>query len=303
MRNHVLGLEAVLADGTIMSSMNKVIKNNAGYDLKQLFIGSEGTLGIITKVIIKLESATNNQQTVLIGLDSFSNVTKLLSHMKKSAGARLSAFEVMWGDYYRDITGEGGHKAPMDNSHNYYVIAECSGTNPGSDEQVFMEALEQALEQGIITDAVIAKSEAERNAIWTVREDFEPILGRNPMFLYDVSLPIKHMESYIRGVQNNIAKQWPDADCYVIGHIADGNLHLFVCPNVGDHSLEHRSHEIVYDPLKAIGGSVSAEYGIGHEKKAWLSHCRSDIEISMMKTLKNTLDPKGILNPGVIFDL
>ena len=301
MRNHILGLEAVLADGTIVSSMNKVIKNNAGYDLKQLFIGSEGTLGIITRITMKLETAVNNYQTALVALDDFSSVIKFLMHMKKKTGPRLSAYEVMWGNYYRAVTGENGHTAPMDRGHPYYVITECTGTHEQSDELIFMDALESALENELINDAVIPKSEGERKSIWTVREDFEPILENDPLFLYDVSLPIKNMEKYIEDVQKNISDIWPNAACYVIGHIGDGNLHLMICPMIGDESLHETSNKIVYDPLKEIGGSVSAEHGIGNEKKAWLSHSRSQIEIELMRNLKRSLDPKNILNPGVIF--
>lgn len=301
MRNHILGLEAVLADGTIVSSMNKVIKNNAGYDLKQLFIGSEGTLGIITRITVKLETAVNNYQTALVALDDFSSVIKFLMHMKKKAGPRLSAYEVMWGNYYQAVTSESGHTAPMDRGHPYYVITECTGTHEPSDELIFMDALESALEHGLINDAVIPKSEAERKSIWTVREDFEPILENNPLFLYDVSLSIRNMEKYIENVQKKVSNTWPNAACYVIGHIGDGNLHLMICPRTGDESLHDISNKIVYDPLKEIGGSVSAEHGIGNEKKAWLPHSRSQIEIELMKNLKKTLDPKNILNPGVIF--
>ncbi len=301
MRNHILGLEAVLADGTIISSMNKMIKNNAGYDLKQLFIGSEGTLGIITRIVVKLETLAISRQTVLVGLDSFSNVVGFLNHMRKSTGPRLSAYEVMWGNYYDAVTGEGLHKPPLGRGYPYYVITECTGTNPNSDEVVFMKTLEDALEAELIIDAIIPKSEAERQAVWIVREGFEPILTNVPLFLYDVSLPIKNMEGYIAEVQKYIHATWPDGACYVIGHIGDGNLHLMVCPGEGDETLHDKSDALVYGPLKKIGGSVSAEHGIGNEKKAWLSHSRSDGEIELMKTLKKTLDPKNILNPGVIF--
>ncbi len=301
MRNHILGLEAVLADGTIISSMNKVIKNNAGYDLKQLFIGSEGTLGIITRVIVKLESATRSCQTALVGLNNFSDVTAFLNHMKTSTGSRLSAYEVMWGNYYQAVTDKNGHKPPLDRKYPYYVITECTGSNAESDEDIFLNTLDEAFKNEIVLDAVIPKSEQERKSVWIVREGFEPILENNPIFLYDVSLPIKHMESYINNVQQGIMETWPGADCYVIGHIGDGNLHLMVCPKAGDESLHGKSDEIVYGPLKDIGGSVSAEHGIGNEKKAWLSHCRSQSEISLMKSLKQTLDPNNILNPGVIF--
>lgn len=301
MRNHILGLEAVMADGTIISSMNKVIKNNTGYDLKQLFIGSEGTLGIITRVIVKLETLAKSCQTAMVGLENFADVTKFLTHMKSSTGSNLSAFEVMWGNYYKAVTQEGAHKAPMSREYPYYVITECTGTHEESDETIFMTAMETALEQGIIQDAIIPKSEQERQSVWIIREGFEPVLENNPLFLYDVSLPIVHMERYISEVQQNITQTWPDSACYVIGHIGDGNLHLMVCPKTGGEELHHKSDEMVYGPLKEIGGSVSAEHGIGHEKKAWLSHSRTEADINLMKLLKKTMDPNGILNPGVIF--
>ena len=303
MRNHILGMEVVLADGTILSSMNKVIKNNSGYDLKQLFIGSEGTLGIITRLIVKLESAPKSKETVIAALDSFSDVIHFLNHMKNEAASGLSAFEVMWGGYYDAVTSDGHHKAPITRNALFYVITECTGTDPDHDQETFMSTMEKALEQNIIQDAVIPNSEQQRNEIWNVREGFEPILTNNPIFLYDVSLPIINMEEYVREVENNIAKVWPKSDCFVIGHIGDGNLHLFICPKEGDETLHHQSNEIVYGPLKRFGGSVSAEHGIGKEKKEWLSYCRSDDELKLMKTLKVTLDPNNILNPGVIFDL
>lgn len=303
MRNHILGMEVVLADGTILSSMNKVIKNNSGYDLKQLFIGSEGTLGIITKLIVKLESSPKSKETAIAALNSFSNVIRFLNHMKKEASSSLSAFEVMWGGYYDAVTIEGEHKAPISRNAPYYVITECTGTNPDHDQDAFISTMEKAFDEDIIQDAVIPSSEQQRIEIWNVREGFEPILTNDPIFLYDISLPIIHMEEYVREVETNIAKTWSNSDCFVIGHIGDGNLHLFICPKEGDETLHHKSNEIVYDPLKRFGGSVSAEHGIGIEKKGWLSHCRSDTEIILMKTLKKTLDPNNILNPGVIFDL
>ena len=303
MRNHILGMEVVLADGTILSSMNKVIKNNSGYDLKQLFIGSEGTLGIITRLIVKLQCAPKSKETAIAALNSFSDVIHFLNHMKNEAASGLSAFEVMWGGYYDAVTSDGHHKAPITRNALFYVITECTGTDLDHDQETFMSAMEKALEQNIIQDAVIPNSEQQRNEIWNVREGFEPILTNNPIFLYDVSLPIINMEEYVREVENNIAKAWPKSDCFVIGHIGDGNLHLFICPKEGDETLHHQSNEIVYGPLKRFGGSVSAEHGIGNEKKEWLSYCRSDDEIKLMKTLKVTLDPNNILNPGVIFDL
>ena len=302
MRNQILGLEAVLADGTIISSMNKMIKNNTGYDLKQLFIGSEGTLGIITRVVVKLEMAQTLCGTTLVGLNSFSNVIKFLMHMKKSMGSRLTAYEVMWGNYYRALTLPSGHKSPMSRDHPYYVITECSGSDSHHDAEKNTQTLEHAFTQNLIVDAIIAKSEKERQEIWNIREGFEAILENKPIFLYDISLPIKDMEPYIDEVQSQLKAIWPKANCYILGHIGDGNLHLMVCPMHGDNSLYEQSNELVYAPLKKYGGSISAEHGIGIAKKEWLSCSRTHAEITLMKALKNTLDPKNTLNPDVLFE-
>jgi len=302
MRNQVLGLEAVLADGTILSSMNQMLKNNAGYDLKQLFIGTEGTLGIVTRVVVKLEMGHTSQNTGLVALNSFNNVKAFLAHMKGKMGGILSAYEVMWGDYYRAVTSEGWHTSPMGRDHNYYVIVECDGTHKEQDETNFLNALEGALETGFIEDAVLPKSESERRAIWNIRENFEALYQNKPIFLYDVSLPIKNMEYYINEVQARLKQRWGNVFCSILGHIGDGNLHLFVCPGEGGEELHIKSDEDVYTPLVKYGGSVSAEHGIGTEKKAWLHLSRSPVEIKLMKHLKKSLDPKGILNPGVIFD-
>lgn len=302
MRNLVLGLEAVLADGTIVSSMNKMLKNNSGYDLKQLFIGSEGTLGIVTRVVVKLELASKSQNTALIVMNDFSKVTDVLSLMKSKMGSTLSAYEVMWGDYYKAVTEEGWHKSPISRDYGFYVVVECDGTDPDRDGEQFTQVLESVLEKELILDAIIPQSDREREDVWNIREDFEAITVQKPYYLYDVSLPIKHMDAYIQEVQESMRAEWPDGSCYVLGHIGDGNLHLFVVPRQGGKDLHHRSDELVYTPLTQYAGSVSAEHGIGTEKKAWLDICRSETEIVLMKQLKKALDPKGILNPGLIFN-
>jgi FAD/FMN-containing dehydrogenase len=303
MRELVLGLEAVLADGTVISSMNHMLKNNAGYDLKQLFIGSEGTLGIVTRVVIKLKEAPISVNTALVGLESFTAVHQLLKHMEKSLGGALSSYEVMWGNYFHAVTEEGWHRPPMGRNHPFYVLLEANGANEESDTEHFMAIMESATEEGLIVDAVIPRSQSERTALWNIREDFEAILQPQPTFLYDVSLPIKDMDSYIQQVQKGLDKRWPDNACYVIGHIGDGNLHLFVTPHADGEDLHHQSDLDVYSPLKPIGGSVSAEHGIGLEKKGWLSLSRSEDELALMRVVKQALDPKNLLNPGKVLEV
>ncbi|MEM9530063.1 MAG: FAD-binding oxidoreductase [Pseudomonadota bacterium] len=302
MRNLVLGLEAVLADGTVVSSMNQMLKNNAGYDLKQLFIGTEGTLGIVTKVVVRLFPQPASRQDGLVAMSGFDEVTGFLQHVQRELGGSLSAFEIMWGDYFAAVTGDGLHRAPMDRNYPFYVVLQAEGSHPASDDERFEAVLGAALEQGLIVDAVIPKSEAETRELWNIREEFDPVLKPEPVYLYDVSLPIRDMAGYVEQVRRNVGRRWPDGRLYTIGHVADGNLHFFLSP--GEPGDWHQaSDECVYEPLAAIGGSVSAEHGIGKEKLKWLQHSRSPAEIDLMRTLKRSLDPKNLLNPGRVFEL
>tara|TARA_R110002110_G_scaffold415785_2_gene655800 strand:- start:5359 stop:6738 length:1380 start_codon:yes stop_codon:yes gene_type:complete len=302
MRDLVLGLEVVLADGRVITSLNTMLKNNAGYDLKQLFIGTEGTLGIVTRVVLKLREAPVTVNSALVALETFEAVCGLLKHAGQRSGGSLSAFEVMWGEYYRAVTEPGWHRAPMTREHAFYVVLETRGADEQTDGAQFMGLLEQALEEGLIVDAVVPKSEQERAAIWAVREDFDAITAIQPTFLYDVSLPIRHMAAYITDVQERLRQRWPHSHCYVLGHIGDGNLHLFVTPGQGDRSLHPQVDEAVYRPLQPFGGSVSAEHGIGLEKKAWLGLSRTAGELDLMRKMKTLLDPGSLLNPGKVFD-
>ncbi|MCH8866860.1 MAG: FAD-binding oxidoreductase [Proteobacteria bacterium] len=300
MRNLVLGLEAVLADGTVISSMNRMLKNNAGYDLKQLFIGTEGTLGVVTRAVLRLFPQPASRQDAIVAMRDFDAVSAFLNHVQQQLAGTLSAFEIMWGDYFAAVTGKGGHRAPMSRDHPYYVVLQSEGGDPDAGAERFEAVLASALDEQLIVDAVIPKSAAEARAIWEIRENFEAILEPEPVYLYDVSLPIRDMDDYVADVKSNVSRRWPNGECYTIGHVADGNLHFFVQPNeTGD--FHDASDECVYAPLTAIGGSVSAEHGIGTEKLNWLSHSRSATEIELMRTLKKNLDPKNLLNPGRVF--
>lgn len=297
MRNLVLGLEAVLADGTVISSMNKMMKNNAGYDVKQLFIGTEGTLGVVTRAVLRLFPQPASRFCALVALNDFDDVANFLSRLQQQLAGSLSAYEIMWGDYYKAVTADGGHRAPLSRDYPFYVVFETEGADPDADEKRFNDVLEQALNDELIVDAVLPKSEAEIRAVWNIREEFDAILKPEPVYLYDVSLPIRDMVYYVASVKANVTQRWPQGQCYTIGHVADGNLHFFVAPcEQGDFHAE--SDECVYAPLANIGGSVSAEHGIGTEKLKWLPHSRSKEEIELMRALKHSLDPKSILNPG-----
>ena len=247
MRNLVLGLEVVLADGTVMSSMNRMLKNNAGYDMKQLFIGSEGTLGIVTRAVLRLFPQPASRQDAIVAMSDMQSVVDFLGMLRRDIAGNLSAFEIMWGSYYRAVTGDNGHRPPLSREYPFYVVFQAEGTDPDGDAVRFERVLEKAFEAGHIADAMIPKSAGETRAIWEIRENFEPALVSPPYYLYDVSLPIRDMDTYVAKVEENVAKRWPGGMCMTLGHMADGNLHFFVAP--GEQGEYHRaSDECFYEP-------------------------------------------------------
>ncbi|MFK7860326.1 MAG: FAD-binding oxidoreductase [Granulosicoccus sp.] len=323
-REQVLGLEAVLADGTIVSSMNRMMKNNAGYDLKQLFIGSEGTLGIITRVVFRLRAATPVIRTTLMAFDNFDSVSTTLRQLDTALNGTLDAFEVIWQPFYRlntDPDRTDTARSPLSRDFSLYAIAESRSASGTASDDVLEQTLAQLMDDGFLLDAVVAKSETEAANIWHIREHIDIALEHDPIFVYDISLPIADMQAYVSQLENDIRQLWPTALIYVYGHLADGNLHVLVAPPAIDvdasalqkkeqddknkiyQQWHKRSNQIVYGPLQDLGGSISAEHGIGLYKKPYLSMSRNTTEIQLMKVLKQTLDPKGILNRGKIVDL
>ncbi len=303
MRDMVLGLEAVLADGTVVSSMNRLVKNNAGYDLKALFVGSEGTLGIVTRAVLRLRARPASQDTAFVGVEQFDDLPRLLRRLERGLGGALSAFEVMWADFHDLVTTPPARgRAPLEGRYPFYVLVESMGGEPVEDRARFERVLMAALEDGEAADIVVAKSAAEREAMWALRDDVGQT-GRNaPITAFDVSLGISDMPDYVEGVRAAMIARWPGAASLVVfGHMGDGNLHLIAGMGSRAPADLHALEDIVYRPLRAIGGSVSAEHGIGLQKRDYLSWSRSEPEIALMKTLKASLDPKGILNPGKVF--
>ena len=297
-RDSVLGLEAVLADGTVVASMNRMLKNNAAYDLKQLFIGTEGTLGVVTRLVLRLREASRSNQTAMVACAEFADVTRLLKHMDAALGGTLSAFEVMWNEFYRLVTTPPAKGSPpLGQEHPYYVLLEGEGGHAAGDQARFEEALGEAIEAGMVADAVISASEAQRESLWALRDDIESILRCGFPVGFDVSLPVTEMEGYVAEILRRLEREWPDYRRFVFGHLGDGNLHVIAA---GPFSREAKAgiERCVYEPLAARGGSVSAEHGIGLEKQPWLALSRSDAELALMRRIKDALDPKGILNPG-----
>ena len=299
-RNLVLGLEVVLADGTIISSMNKMMKNNAGYDLKQLFIGSEGTLGVITRAILKIEELPKTRNTAFVALESFEKTHQLLQSAKTHLKNDLTSFELLWQDYYSLMTSPPSpYSPPLPQTYPFYVLMEALGQDAVRDKILFDDFLESSLEDGLIADAAITQSQQELDWFWKIRENVELIFSiHDPVFLFDVSLAISDMNEYIDTIRSELKNAWPDLRFYAFGHMGDGNLHLYVCCGQNDNETKQRVEEIVYKPLQRVGGSITGEHGIGLDKRPWLHLSRTAEEIQLMKAIKKILDPKGILNPG-----
>jgi FAD/FMN-containing dehydrogenase len=304
MRNLVLGLEAVMADGTVITSMNKMLKNNSGYDIKQLFLGSEGTLGVITRLVLRLYEKPRSDNTAMVALTDFDSVAQFLRYMDRGLGGNLSAFEVIDADFYGINTAPGRHPAPFTERYPYYVITEALGFDPERDRAAFEQVLYAALEAGIIADAVLPKSQAERESIWQLREDLEHVVKElQPFQAFDVSMPIGAMEAYMRAVTAAFKDHWPTGGLCFLGHVGDGNLHIAAGSNSADPAVIRAVEHCIYAPLQAIGGSISAEHGIGLEKKDFLGISRSPDEIRLMQKIKACMDPNTILNPGKVFDM
>ena len=306
MRDLVLGLEAVLADGTVISSLNRMLKNNAGYDLKQLFIGSEGTLGVITRLVLRLYPAQPAAATALLAAEDFAQVVALRRLLGEDLGGSLASFEVMWPEYYRlTTTPPAPSRPPLAQQYAFYVLVEALGADADRTRREFERALDHAYGRGLAANAVVAANTAQRAALWRVREDSEQIERRHHLtFGFDVSLPVAEMEEYAEDVRSGLELHFgPEAACWIYGHLADGNLHVNVWSPQLTPADRSTVEQVVYGALKLAGGSISAEHGIGLEKKAWLAGQRTPEEMELMRRLKRLLDPKGILNPGRVFDM
>ena len=302
-RELVLGLEVVLPDGTVMTSLNKLIKNNAGYDLKHLFIGSEGTLGIITRVVLKLFPKPRSTMAALCTVPDYAAVLSLLNAARSGLGPLLSAFEVMWPDYWDVITTRARVRSPVGTGHGLYVLVEAQGTDEATDAPRFEAWLAELMERGLLSDAAVSQSVAQTRAFWAVRDicsEFGQVLG--PHIPYDIGLAVAGMDEFVRRCKAALASGIPGCDSVYYGHIGDGNLHLVSwVPGLSvDQQPKEAMDRIVYGLVREVGGSVSAEHGIGTLKKKWLGHARTEAEIALMRTLKAALDPDGLLNPGKV---
>ena len=303
MRDQVLGIEAVLASGAIVGGLNKMIKDNSGYDLRNLLIGSEGTLAVITRAVLRLRPKPTATATAWCGLPSFDAVTTLLRRAQAGLAPGVSAFEVMWAGYHDTVLANlDTLRAPLDSPHPFYVLLESVGTDPVRHGDAFEEFLAAMLEEGVVTDAALASNEAHAQAFWAIRD----APGEYPRFIpnhaaYDVSFSIAQVGEAASRCEAQLRARWPDATIMIYGHLGDGNIHIVV-DVPGLPKREHdKIDQVIYDVTRDFRGSISAEHGIGIKKKHFLHLTRSEADVASMRAIKQALDPARILNPGKIF--
>ncbi len=297
----VLGLEAVLADGTIIRSRNKLLKNNAGFDLKQLFIGSEGTLGVVTEVTSRIFPRTLSRQSALCGLATFADVVAFFKAMKQQFGI-ITAFEVMWANYYRYAMENVNHlRDAFGQEHNFYILLETEGNDPDLDQQHFQNVLNAELERGRLQDVVMANTLEERDSFWAIRDAVgEFLLSMLRPANFDIGIPLGVMDQCLQEIVAALTARFDKLQFVTFGHLGDGNVHFIA--TTGRHEDNQAIYDIVYTIIGRYQGSITAEHGIGVLKKEWLYLSRTPEEIALMKTLKRAMDPNNILNPGRVIE-
>ncbi|MCW5658338.1 MAG: FAD-binding oxidoreductase [Burkholderiaceae bacterium] len=301
MRDSVLGLEAVLPDGSVLDSTTRLVKNSSGLDLRFLFIGSEGTLGVITRLVLKLQPMPGPAVTSLVALPDLPSVAKLLRELKRTMGALLSAYEFMSKQFIDQAVTLCGLRCPVDASAPWFVLMEARGAAGQQVEDAVQGALEQALEAGLINDCAVAASLADGEDFWRIRQSIPELLTHlKPTINFDVGLPWSQTTGFIERVGASLEARYPQAQHLFFGHLGDNNIHLMTGPHAPQ---EHNAVEnIVYAELAGRHGTVSAEHGIGFIKKPYLHHTRSPSEVALLKRLKDVLDPRQTLNPGRVID-
>lgn len=304
----VLGLEAVFPDGTIYSSMDALRKDNTGYDLKQLLIGSEGTLGIITGVSILCPSRPESTNVAFLAVSSYEAVQKVFIGARRELSEILSAFEFMDGKSQKLTALHLKADHPIESGdYPFYVLIETSGSNSDHDMEKLEGFLAAAMEEGLVDDGIIAQDETQLRNLWSWRESIPEASAMNGgVYKYDVSIPLADLYGLVdaaseklnaAGVVGFEDKSKAVVEAIGYGHIGDGNLHLNVCVREYSKEIEKILEPFVYEWIQSKKGSISAEHGLGFQKKNYIGYSKSDIEIRMIKDLKNHYDPNGIMNP------
>jgi len=308
MRDLVLGLEVILPNGEVWNGLNRLRKDNMGYDLKQLFIGAEGTLGIITKAVLKLFPAPKIAITTLVAMPKLDCILDLFDQTRELCGDRLTAFELI--SRIGIELGKAhipGVKDPFARLHPYYALIELTSTHVHENLRIQIESiLESALENGVISDAVIAENDSQRKELWKIREEIPAAQScEGGSIKHDISVPVSSTVDFILEATKRVLKVMPGIRPCPFGHIGDGNIHYNLTqPNGMEKEIfmakSSKINSIVYDLVTEMNGSISAEHGIGSFKREELAYYASPTKLSLIKIIKQAIDPKNIMNPGKI---
>ena len=306
-RAHVLGIEVVLADGRILHDLNKLKKDNTGYDLRNLFIGAEGTLGVITAAVLRLVPRPRSVETAFVGLPSPEAALALLNIASDNAGGGVTSYELMPREGLEIVLRyTAGCRDPLDAPHPWYVLIELSSQAQSGLRDVLEDILAKGVEQGLVSDAAIAESLEQTKAFWRVRENFgEAQRYAGGSIKHDISVPVAAVPAFLKDAAAAVERAVPGARPLPFGHLGDGNIHYNVNQPAGADKAEYLTHwdamnAAVYEVVKPYGGSISAEHGIGVIKRHQLPAVKDPVALELMRSLKSLLDPKGILNPGKV---
>ncbi|XP_007885179.2 D-2-hydroxyglutarate dehydrogenase, mitochondrial isoform X2 [Callorhinchus milii] len=295
LRGTVLGLEAVLADGTVLNCLAPLRKDNTGYDLKQLFIGAEGTLGIITAVSILCPRKPRSVNLALLGCDRFDQILSIFNQCKGMLGEILSAFEFL-DQSCREVVQEHLKLANPLQEKPFYILVETSGSNANHDQEKLNQFLEEVMTSGLVADGTVATEERKIKALWGLREGITEALSHDGyIYKYDISLPLEKIYDIVVDMRERLGDKAKRVVGY--GHIGDGNLHLNIVSPAHDHQLLAAIEPYVYEWTAKYSGSISAEHGLGFKKKDFIYYSKSKEAVQIMQQMKLMLDPKGILNP------
>jgi FAD/FMN-containing dehydrogenase len=310
-RDLVLGLEVVLPDGRIWNGLRSLRKDNTGYDLKQLFIGAEGTLGIITAAVLKLFPRPSASATAWSAVPSPQASLELLALLRRHCGERITAFELISRNCVELVLKHvPGARDPLSSPHDWYVLTELADSSTGEALRNDLEAaFEEAIEAELVTDVAIAESGSQSQALWHIRESIPEAARSESRMLYrhDISVAVSALPEFIEEARGLLTERFPGADIICFGHVGDGNLHYnaFIPGRSRADAADRQAHDVtdvVYDLVQRYGGSFSAEHGVGLAKVAELKRYKSPIELELMHAIKHMFDPRGLMNPGKVLE-
>lgn len=299
-RDWVAGLKVVTGTGELLELNNALVKNATGYDLRHLFIGSEGTLGFVVGATIKLTAPSPNLKVMVMGISGLDAVMKVFAEFKTKT--LLVAFEMFSDKALKRVLENTGLAAPLESPHPFYVLAEVESKS-ALDEEHIMAVFEKTLEEGWVLDGVISQSELQATTFWRYREDISESLAKYSPYKNDISVAVSKVPPFMQDLDLILSTAYPTWEVIWFGHIGDGNLHISILRPEGMHKEEfvvecRKVDLLIFETIKKYHGSISAEHGVGLTKKSFLNYTRSDAEIAFMRGIKNVFDPDHIMNPG-----